>query len=89
MAENFGIKKRGANDTCPEDYLKIAGLDESLFPLGFPLDAEDGVGEVVLCGDLAVTQTYTSVAGEKVVVDFHADDEDTGFGFTVDVCVDA
>ena len=85
--DKFSIPKRNNNNKCPNDHLKINGIDESAGT--FADDSGSENNGVKLCGNLTSTFTYTSVAGANLAFEFKANDNNKGSGFRAKICLSA
>ena len=74
---------------CPNDFLKISGIDESNTGNGtFPQDTGFEYNSVKICGKLAEAFTYTHVPGRTLQLMFNVNsDAYTGEGFSTKICV--
>ena len=88
----FNIHKLSGTLKCPNDFLKINGIDESNTGQAngtFPQDVGSESNGIKLCGVLAQTYTYNHVTGSPLKFEFNANDNANLKGFVARICLSA
>ena len=88
--DKFHVHKKSRRGRCPNDWVKIKGIDESRFPANdnkFPEDTGHQMNEVKLCGKLARDYTFTHKKGKQLILDFSATGSENLKGFRAEICL--
>lgn len=83
--DKFNVIKRNSNNKCPNDHLKINGINEPASK--FAEDAGDEDNGVKLCGTLAQSYTYNHLAGKVLKFEFKATGSGAAKGFRARICL--